>query len=281
MPDYGSVPTKSPVDDYSFEFNSWYPQITEATRSITYIAKFDKYKTEPAMTLSFKSSQLDGRIRLICTDDVGMVNWDGTLSHDLSKTYQIFRYEESHSCKIHGGNITSISIRYDNFSASCYPPVCVINLSNQITSIPDKAFYHSRSYTSNPESIYLSSITIPDSVTSIGSEAFSDQLLSEITFGNHSSLNKIDSYAFQYCDKLSTIVIPNGVTSIGINAFEYCESMKSVFIPKGVTTIGLSAFSSLASDATIYCEDESKPAGWADNWTDCQNIVWGYTPTIN
>jgi hypothetical protein len=54
----------------------------------------------------------------------------------------------------------------------------------------------------------LSSITIPDSVTSIGSEAFS------------------------YCESLTDITIPSSVTSIEIRAFRGCSNLKAVMLPR-------------------------------------------------
>ena len=41
---------------------------------------------------------------------------------------------------------------------------------------------------------------------------------------------------------MRSIIIPDGVTSIGNNAFGWCESLKSIVIPDGVTSIGESAF---------------------------------------
>ena len=53
---------------------------------------------------------------------------------------------------------------------------------------------------------------------------------------------RIGDYAFQYCFSLSSITIPNGVTSIGNYAFSDCFSLSSVIIPNGVTSIGSNAF---------------------------------------
>ena len=48
--------------------------------------------------------------------------------------------------------------------------------------------------------------------------------------------------AFYYCDSLTSITIPEGVTSIGDYAFCYCSSLTSVTIGNSVTSIGECAF---------------------------------------
>lgn len=52
----------------------------------------------------------------------------------------------------------------------------------------------------------------------------------------------IGNYAFYSCDYLTSITIPNSVTSIGDLAFYYCTNLTSVTIPDSVTTIGSNAF---------------------------------------
>lgn len=65
----------------------------------------------------------------------------------------------------------------------------------------------------------LKSITIPDSVTSIGTGAFEDaRLLEGITIPN--SVTSIGAKAFNWCTKLSTITLPDSVASVGKEAFE-------------------------------------------------------------
>ena len=54
----------------------------------------------------------------------------------------------------------------------------------------------------------------------------------------------IGASAFYYCKGLTSVVIPNSVTSIGNRAFQSCSSLTSVVIPNSVTSIGNSAFSS-------------------------------------
>ena len=79
------------------------------------------------------------------------------------------------------------------------------------------------------------------SLTTIGADAFNhcDKLASVII---PNGVMTIGDYAFYRCNKLAGIVIPDGVTSIGENAFGYCSLLSSIDFPNSVTTIGASAF---------------------------------------
>ncbi len=57
-------------------------------------------------------------------------------------------------------------------------------------------------------------------------------------------ITSIGSYAFEYCDALTSITIPESVTSIGYDAFEYCDSLESVTFGENskLTSIGNFAF---------------------------------------
>ena len=109
----------------------------------------------------------------------------------------------------------------------------------------------------------LTSVVIPDSVTSIGTGAFStdtslsnvvlsknlekigdgafinNESLSSITLPN--SLKTIGRYAFSGSG-LQSIKIPNGVTEIEVGTFECCNSLRSITLLNSVTTIKYSAF---------------------------------------
>lgn len=90
----------------------------------------------------------------------------------------------------------------------------------------------------------LNSITIPNTVKSIGNDAFlMCSGLESITIP--SSVNSIGNDAFSDCENLTNINLGN-VVSIGNNAFVRCNSLSSITIPGSVTEIGANAFSSAA-----------------------------------
>ena len=93
-------------------------------------------------------------------------------------------------------------------------------------------------------------ITIPNSVTSIGSGAFSRcSSLTSVTIGN--SVTSIGYWAFVNCSSLTSVTIGNGVTSIGDSAFSNCSSLTSITIPDSVTSIGGYAFSGCSSLTSV------------------------------
>lgn len=61
----------------------------------------------------------------------------------------------------------------------------------------------------------------------------------------------IEHSAFSSCTNLTSITIPNGVTSIGKNTFEGCTSLSSITIPNGVTSIEESTFSGCSSLSSV------------------------------
>ena len=82
----------------------------------------------------------------------------------------------------------------------------------------------------------ITSITIPDTVTTIEGCAFEYcYALKKVTFGK--SVKKIKSCAFGYCKSLTSLNLPNSVTYIGGGAFLNCSELTTIYIPESVTYI--------------------------------------------
>ena len=96
----------------------------------------------------------------------------------------------------------------------------------------------------------LTSLTIPDSVTSIGDYAFyfcTDLISVDLS----NSLTSISDYAFEGCTSLESVTIPDSVESIGNYAYQGCKSMTSVSIPDSVVSIGDFAFCGCTSLTSV------------------------------
>ena len=136
-----------------------------------------------------------------------------------------------------------------------------VTIGNGVTSVGDLAF---------EKCFGLTSVTIPNSVTSIGSGAFEDSpwwnnysadpanQYGNIIYINDIAYKAINTsitscefkegtigirgYAFENCSGLTSVTIPNSVTSIGYYAFSGCSKLTSITIPNSVTSIGNEAF---------------------------------------
>ena len=117
-------------------------------------------------------------------------------------------------------------IRYPEGKTDTY-----YNIPSSVTIIGEGAF----EYCSN-----LTSVTIPNSVITIGSLAFYQSNLTSIYIPN--SVTTISSCAFTSCNGLTSVSFPNSVLYIGYQAFQNCSSLKSVSIHNSAVSIEGLAF---------------------------------------
>ena len=104
------------------------------------------------------------------------------------------------------------------------------------------------------------------------------------------SVTTIGTSAFYSCSNLNSVNIPNGVSAIENNAFYYCESLTDIMIPDGVITIGDGAFDSCSSLTSItipasvtsigneafqYCENLTTVYFYGDVPVFGEDIFWG------
>ena len=84
--------------------------------------------------------------------------------------------------------------------------------------------------------------------------------LTSVTIPN--SVTSIGNSAFYYCSNLTSVTIPSSVTSIGGYAFQRCSSLTSVTIGNSVTTIGYSAFSDCSSLTSVTIPNSVTSIGY-------------------
>jgi hypothetical protein len=82
--------------------------------------------------------------------------------------------------------------------------------------------------------------TIPPKITDIAADAFAYSKITSITIPD--SITSIAVNAFYGCSQLKTVIIPNSVINIGYDSFASCSSLRSVTIPGSVLNIGNGAF---------------------------------------
>lgn len=97
-------------------------------------------------------------------------------------------------------------------------------------------------------------VTIPSRyqgkpVTMIDHAAFHDSAVTSVTIPD--SVTSIPDDAFAFCSQLTNISIPNSVTFIGFSAFNSCTSLKSITLPSSLSTIQSSAFYNCGNLETI------------------------------
>ncbi len=161
-----------------------------------------------------------------------------------------------------------------------------VTFPSTLTSIGNLAFYECTNLTNFvfPENLKkigvwafykctsLTSVTIPPSVTSIGDQAFYGSsnitkvvipdLVSWCKMDFVDSANPMEFSRCFYSDentKVTDLVIPTGVVSIGLGAFYSCSELKSVTLPKGLSYISKNAFFGCSGIENIYSYDPIPP----------------------
>ena len=118
------------------------------------------------------------------------------------------------------------------FTTDIAKSVKEVVIEKGITNIPENAFAGHEN---------LTRITIPDTVTSIGKNAFGNSYIGDLVFASDGSLT-----GGQVCKSLTSITLPDSVTSIGERAFYGCFMLEDVKFSKNLKTIDKEAF--------MYCK---------------------------
>ena len=123
----------------------------------------------------------------------------------------------------------------------------------------------------------ITSLVIPNSVTTIGDNAFMGcKSLTQAPLPN--SLTAISNYMFCDCSELTSINIPETVTSIGMRAFYGCSGLTSLNIPSSVDSIGDEAFSGCTGLTGTFIIPNGITAICDSAFVDCAQLEQIFIP---
>jgi hypothetical protein len=131
-----------------------------------------------------------------------------------------------------------------------------------VTSIGESAFINC---------VSMTNVTLPNSLTNIGSQAFTGSGLASVVLPD--SLISIGPSAFLNCYSLAGLVLGEGVSSIGDYAFSGCSSLTNVLIPESLTNISSTAFIECSSLTALTAD------GWNPTYSSLAGVLFDKTQT--
>lgn len=124
----------------------------------------------------------------------------------------------------------------------------------------------------------LDTIILPNSVSTIGKEAFSESSLTSIIMTN---VTEIGQYAFYQCIQLTSIDLPPTLEMILANAFALCYNIESIVIPASCALIDNYAFDDCTKLRDIYCKATEPPRLGSNVFRGIDSNAKIYVPTAS
>ena len=247
--DYPSFKHNDPhIDDKSgdsFRFEGWDPDIDQVSDNTTYTARYEKIEGSKFAYRLDPSGEFYRLIKFTPNENETTVRIESTYN---DKPVKVIDNYALRGCK----NIRSISLPYG------------------LEEICDYAFQNTS----------ISSITIPNTVKTIGTNIFKDcRSLTKVTFP--SGIEKIPERTFYNCDALTSISIPSTVKEIGAKAFYNCGYLQTVTIPDSVDTISNKAFYQCEKLSNVSLNPASSSLNKIGEYAFSETAITTFTMTNN
>ena len=262
--DDGSVPSASAdsntFGNFQYTISGLTATITKYTgnaASVTVPSKIDNYTVTQIASSAFKDNL--SITSVVISDTITEIGSNAFSGCSALKSIKLpSKLKTLGSGFISGTLVSTLTIpaglTYCNTAGSYGPLDGAENLTELILADGMEKIPDYLAWFSPYETTHLTSVSIPDSVTSIGSYSFANcTALGELTIPD--SVTSIDRYAFFGCKKLASIRWSENLQSIGSGSFENCTSLENISFSKNINSLGSDAFSGCSSLENVILSD--------------------------
>jgi hypothetical protein len=253
-PACAKVPSRPGTGRDSYVFSGWSPEIVPVTAVAAYTANFTTVTNSYTITfLNYDGTELQksdwvygstpvyNGIAPTKPEDAGYTypfsGWTPTIVPVAAKaTYQATFAKVAKNTE---GIVYTLAKDGKSYEASGYTGTATeVIVAVEYKGLP----VHSIAREAFEKCTGITSVTIPDSITTIGDSAFCGcTALTAISLPN--SVTTLDPFSFCGCTALTSAVLPASLTTTGEGTFKGCTSLVNVTIPSSVTMIAESCFS--------------------------------------
>ncbi len=247
MPSYdGETPTKPADADHSYTFLSWDKELVPVTEDVTYTATF----ASSDLTRYNITFIVRGESHVVVCPEMVTPTYAAPITYQQDgKTYAFQGWDKEVVPATENTTYTAIYAEslYDyqlNDEGTGYIIKTFVNKNYEGDLVIPSSF-NGLPVTELSTQLFrntskLGTVTIPNSVTTLGNELFDRSGVKKVIFGNGAT--EISAYCCNYCSQLTEIVLPEGITKINSNAFYRTGLSGLLYLPDSVESVNSYAF---------------------------------------
>lgn len=246
MPSYdGETPTKPADAENTYAFLSWDKELAPVTEDVTYTAVFGS----SAITYYNITFIVRGESHVVVCAEMNTPSYAAPITYQQDgKTYAFQGWDKEVVPATEEATYTAVYTEslYDyelNAEGTGYIIKTFVNPNYEGDVVLPSSF-NGLPVTELRESLFyncpnLGTVTIPNSVTTIGGNCFEGSKVKKVIFGSGAD---IPSYCCYNCSQLTEIVLPEGITKINYNAFYRTGLSGLLYLPDSVESVNSDAF---------------------------------------